>query len=105
MFAIGIIFHYPDQILRSPIFSWLTRHAMDRILFLMPITYAGTIFGLKTGFVSVAVSLAIMLPRVFLVSLNMLDALIETGAVIIIGILINILLERAGKGSGRANKG
>jgi len=105
MFAIGIIFHYPDQIFRAPIFSGLTRHAMDRILFLVPIIYAGAVFGLKTGLASIAVALAIMLPRVFVVSSYPLDALVETAVTVVIGLLVNIVLERSIKGPGKANKG
>ena len=96
MFAVGAIFHYPDQMLVSPILSWLglTRHAMDRILFLVPITYVGVIFGLKAGLASVATALVIMLPRVFLISLHPRDALLETCAVIIVAGLLNVWLER-----------
>ena len=92
MFVVGVIFHYPQWMLLPPVYPLLglTRHAMERILFLLPITYAGFIFGMRTGLVCVAVSLAIMLPRVFLVSLNQRDALLETSAVIIIGGLVNL---------------
>ena len=94
LFVIGIIFHYPEQILWSPFSSslGLTRHAMDRILFLLPISYTGVVFGLKIGLASVAVALCIMLPRVFLISLHPLDALLETGAIIVVGVLVNVWL-------------
>lgn len=101
MFVVCIIFHYPEQILLLPFFSslGLTRHAMDRILFLLPISYTGVMFGLKAGLASVTVALGIMLPRVFLISLHPLDALLETGAVIVVGVLVNVWLDRSrGKG-------
>lgn len=94
LFVICTICHYPEQILLAPFFSslGLTRHAMDRILFLLPISYTGVIFGLKGGLASVAVALCIMLPRVFLISLHPLDALLETCAVIVVGFLVNVWL-------------
>ncbi len=65
--------HYPQQILHisSPsVFSFmgLSRHAVERILLLVPVTYAGFVFGVRAGLVSLGAAAAIMLPRVFLVS-------------------------------------
>jgi len=98
MFAIGVILHYPQQILAtdSPsLFSFLglSRHALERVLFLLPITYAGFFFGVKAGLASVAMALLIMLPRVFLISLYPSDALFETGAIIVFGVLVNLGFE------------
>jgi len=98
MFAIGIALHYPQQILStsSPsLFSFLglTRHAVERIFLLLPISYAGFIFGMKAGLASLAVALIIMLPRIFLISEYLPDALLETGGVIIIGGLVNLWFE------------
>lgn len=95
MFVVGIIFHYPEQILSLPIFSAISRHAMDRILFLLPITCTGVVFGLKAGLASVVVAVAIMLPRVFLISLHPLDALLESCAVVVVGVLVNVWLDRS----------
>jgi len=95
MFAIGIILHYPQQILsiESPsLFSslGLTRYAVERIFLLVPIGYAGFFLGIKAGLASSAIALAIMLPRIFLISLYPEDALFETGGVILIGGLVNL---------------
>jgi two-component system sensor histidine kinase DegS len=95
MFVLGIVLHYPQQILgtdSSSLLSFLglTRHAMERVFFLLPVTYVGFIFGLKAGLASLAVALVIMLPRVFLVSASMPDALFETGGVVLIGVLVNL---------------
>jgi len=99
MFAVGVILHYPQQILNtdSPsLFSFLglTRHAMERIFLLLPITYAGFFLGMKGGLTSLAIALAVMLPRVFLISLYRADALFETGIIIVIGGLVNLWFER-----------
>ncbi|MFB0559292.1 MAG: GAF domain-containing protein [Dehalococcoidales bacterium] len=98
LFAIGIILHYPQQILStsSPslfLFLGLSRHAIERIFFLLPLTYVGFFFGLKAGLASLAVALGIMLPRVFLISLYSPDALLETSGIIIIGGLVNLGFE------------
>lgn len=95
MFAVLIVLHYPQQLLSlsSPsIFSFLglNRHAIERILFLLPVCYAGYFLGIRAGLVSLAAGAVIMLPRVFLISEYFPDALLETFAVIIMGALINL---------------
>src|SRR4030042_4034889 len=102
IFAIVTVLHYPPQILptSSPsVFSFLglSRHALGRILLLVPVSYAAFIFGTAAGFVSLAVASVIMLPRVFLVSEYFPDALLETIAVILIGVLINLWFDRSRK--------
>jgi len=99
MFALGVVLHYPQQILGTDSasllsFLGLTRHAVERVFFLLPITYVGFIFGLKAGLASLAVALAIMLPRAISVSTSPPDALFETGGIIVIGVLVNLWLER-----------
>ncbi len=95
LFALGLVLHYPQQILNIDStsllsFLGLTRHAAERVYLLLPITYAGYIFGLKAGLASLAVALAIMLPRAFLISEYLPDALFETAGVIIVGGIINL---------------
>ncbi len=95
MFAIGIVLHYPQQILStsSPsLFSFLglTRHAVERILLLFPIGYASFALGTTAGLISLVVASIIMLPRVFLVSQYFPDALLETIGIIIAGGLMNL---------------
>jgi two-component system sensor histidine kinase DegS len=98
MFALGIVLHYPQQILGTEsasllAFLGLTRHAVERVFFLLPITYVALIFGIKAGLASLAVAFVIMLPRVFWVSSSPADALFETVVVIVIGGLVNLWLE------------
>ena len=95
MFAILTVLQYPQQILAtsSPsMFSFLglSRHTLERILFLLPIGYATFVFGTRAGLISLAVATAIMLPRDFLFAGSRPDALLETAAVIIIGALMNL---------------
>jgi PAS domain S-box-containing protein len=104
MFVIGIIFHYPQQILgvESPSLLsslGLTRHAVERILFLIPVSYAGMFLGLRTGIASLVITLVIFLPRIFLISDYRFDALVESGVVVILGIMVNLWFEAKRKES------
>ena len=95
MFALGVVLHYPQQILGtdSPsllAFLGLTRHAVERVFLLLPVAYVSFIFGFKAGLASLAVALAIMLPRSILISTSPPDALFETGVIIIIGGIVNL---------------
>jgi len=95
LFAVGIILHYPQQILMtdSPsLFSFLglTRHAAERILLLVPVVYAIFAFGTRAGFISLAAATAIMVPRVFLISQYLPDSVLETIGVVFIGGLVNL---------------
>ncbi|HEY94038.1 MAG TPA: PAS domain S-box protein [Dehalococcoidia bacterium] len=63
----------------------LTRHAAERILFLIPIVWSGFLFGIKGTILSSTVALACMIPRAILISEYQADALFETAAVTIVG--------------------
>ncbi len=95
-FAIGIVLHYPQQILMtdspSLLFSGPTRHSVERILLLFPIIYASYAFGTMVGFISLVAAAAIMIPRVFLLSTYVPDVLIETVGIILIGAQVNLLI-------------
>jgi two-component system sensor histidine kinase DegS len=95
LFALGVILHYPQQILGTDSASLLsslglTRHAVERVFLLLPITYVGLVFGLKAGLASLGVALAIMLPRAILISSSPPDAIFESAGIIVIGGLVNI---------------
>lgn len=63
---------------------------MERVFLLLPITYAGFFLGVRWGLASLAVALAIMLPRAILISLYSPDALFEAGVITFIGGLVNL---------------
>lgn len=90
MFAAGTVLHYPALAPHLFPLLGLGRHAMERVAFLLPITYAGFVFGSRAGVVSAAAALGIMLPRVFLLSPSPRDALVETSVVVIVGVLVNL---------------
>jgi len=92
VFAVCTLLQYPQIITgnTSSLLSFLglSRHAVERILFLFPVGYAAFIFGTTVGIVSLAAAAVIMLPRVIFFSQYLPDALLETIGVILIGALI-----------------
>jgi len=95
LFAIGVILHYPEQLTpwsATTISSLLgtTRHTAERVFFLIPITYASFIFGLKGGIASLVAAGFIMLPRAIFISEVPADAILESIGVIIVGGVVNL---------------
>ena len=106
IFLICITFHYPQQVpfLKelglSSLFG-LSRHSIERIFFLFPIVYAGLVFGIRGGVVTLVAAFAAMLPRAIFVSAYPADALLETCTVIAAGGLANWWLEARRRETGR----
>jgi two-component system, NarL family, sensor histidine kinase DegS len=61
------------------------RHAVERIIFILPITSATFAFGQAGGIVTLILALVVMIPRIVFVSPYPADALLETLAVAIVG--------------------
>lgn len=99
VFVICIPMHYLEIWFFPSSFLGLSRHAIDRIIFLLLIVYAGIIFGMRGGIASLTAALTIMLPRAIFISPSPRDALLEVGGVTAVGILVNLWLdsERRGK--------
>ena len=95
----GVILHYSAQerLILPGLFPGsplsLSRHALERVLLLLPITYAAFMFRMVGGLVALLIALLIMLPRVFFVSPNPVDAFMETISVALVGGLICWLVE------------
>jgi len=97
LFTLCSIFHYVEQIgilgtMEPSAHFGLTRHALDRILFLLPIIYCVFVFGLTAGLVTSSAALVVMLPRAILISPVPADALLEIGGILAIGVLANLWL-------------
>ena len=71
----------------------LTRHVMERILFLLPVTYAAFVFGVRGGLITLAVAAVAMVPRIVLISTAPLDASLETASVIVVGGLVVLFFQ------------
>jgi len=96
--SICTVLHYPQEIpfindFEFTSFLGFNRHAIERIFFLVPITYSVFIFGIKGGIINLIIALIIMLPRALFISHYPKDALFETSLVVFIGFLINWLFE------------
>jgi len=106
IFLICITLHYPQQVpfLKelglSSLFG-LSRHSIERIFFLFPIAYAGLVFGIRGGVVTLLAAFATMLPRAIFVSAYSADALFETCTIIAAGGLANWWLEARRRETGR----
>lgn len=86
------VLHYVEQLgitgTVPPSFHFgLTRHTLDRILFLVPIVYSGFVFRLGGGLIACVVALFLMLPRALVISPSPADALLETTGIILVGVL------------------
>ncbi len=84
------ILHYTEQLGMGicPIcYLGFTRHTLARILFLVPIIYAGFSLRLWAGLATGFVALLIMLPRALFISPSLLDALLESVGILLTGIL------------------
>ena len=94
-FALCCVLHYAEQIgfmgTEEPSSHFgLTRHALDRILFLLPIIYSSFVFRLTGGLMTSFAALLAMLPRAIFISPAPADALLETGGIFVAGILVSM---------------
>lgn len=89
--GLGVL-HYIEEIgllgVSPSMHFGLERHAMDRILFLLPIVYTIIVFGVTAGLATSAVVLVLMLPRAIIWSPNPRDAFFEIGSVILIALVV-----------------
>ena len=90
MLVICTFFHYFSP--RLHLQSWeslpMTRQAVVRIIFLLPVSAAAFAFGRRGGLLTLVVATLIMLPRVFFVSPQLIDALFETTGIVVVGYII-----------------
>lgn len=66
----------------------LERHAFERILYLIPIIWAGFLFWWRGAVITSVAALACMLPRAIFISPYPVDALFESSAVFVVGNLV-----------------
>jgi PAS domain S-box-containing protein len=92
IFALCGLLHYVEQMgigeTATPSLHFgLTRHALDRVLFLVPIIYSAFVFGRTGGLVACFAAFLVMLPRAVFISPVPRDALLEVGVVLLVGAL------------------
>ncbi len=90
MVVAGAVLHYLDC-------GWLRlqegafqqpSYIMDRVLFMVPVAYAGFIFGPRGGFVTLVGVTLLMLPRALLISTNSTHACLEVLSTVLVSSLI-----------------
>ncbi|MBI4733462.1 MAG: GAF domain-containing protein [Rubrobacteridae bacterium] len=94
-----ITLHHYDNLTSFRLFSTpdlplgITRHTIDRILYLVPIILSSVAFGSRGGKITLALAFIVMLPRSIFISPSPVTAMWETLLVVLIGSLIPIGLE------------
>jgi len=82
--------HYltPQMRLFSPsLNAFLARHAVERIIFVLPVIVATYAFKWRAGGLTLGVAVLLMLPRAIWISPSPPDALIEIAAAALVGVL------------------
>lgn len=90
------LLHYltpQTRLLPPPVNVFLNRHAVERILFIIPIASATFAFGRRGGLSTLGLAVLIMLPRALWISPTPADALVETVAAAIVGYLVVWMIE------------
>lgn len=101
MLAVAALMHYGDMIPllstaadHSPV-GLTTRQSVERILILLPVTYATLAFGVRGGVLAMAIGFAILLPRAVMASDHIDHALPETGGVLVVaGLLVLVITQQ-----------
>ena len=87
-----------------PSLHWgLTRHSFDRLLLLIPIIYADWIFGFAAGLFTTLAAVLVSIPRTFFFSPATTDAILETTAMALVGVVICFLIWSKNKEKKRAD--
>jgi PAS domain S-box-containing protein len=92
LFAVVTLFLYRDIIwpggFRSDFFLFnLSRHTIERNLFLLIALYTGFVFGIVPTLIAIGASLVVMLPQALFYSVNRSDAILEVILVTIAGLV------------------
>lgn len=90
MVVVGGLLHYTNPLApyAADLPFQLARHNMNRVLFIVPVVYAGFIYGPRGGFITLATVTAVMLPRAIFVSSSPADSILEVGAIFVVSCLI-----------------
>ncbi len=103
LFVLITLPHYYQALGYPALFTYivpgigLTRHTLERILYLVPIVWAGFLFGFRGTIITSLAALVCMLPRAIFLSLSPTDAMAEAGAVLVTGSAISGLLAFSSK--------
>jgi len=94
LIGLALLHYLTPQVRPVPLTPFfMERHAVERIIFLLPIAAATFAFGQTGGVVTLILSILIMLPRAFFMSSYPGDALVETVAVGAVGYAMIWMIE------------
>jgi PAS domain S-box-containing protein len=104
--ACGTVLYYADRIplietAESSLGLDFARRSVHRILSILPVAYAAFVFGLRGGLLASFAIAALLLPRVFLISSEAQEALIEVAAFLFIGAFVSWLIDVQNKEKAR----
>jgi two-component system sensor histidine kinase DegS len=71
----------------------LTRQAIGRIIFILPVAGATFAFGQAGGLITLVIAVLLMLPRVFFISPYPMDAFVETMGIAVVSYLVIWMIE------------
>jgi len=96
--ACGTVFYYADSIpwietVESSLRLDFPRRSIHRILSILPVAYAAFVFGLRGGLLASLVIAVLLLPRVFLVSSEPNEDLVEVAAFVFIAAFVSWLID------------
>jgi PAS domain S-box-containing protein len=96
--ACGTLYYYADSIplietVESSLRLDFARHSVHRILSILPVAYAAFVFGLRGGLLASLVIAALLLPRVFPISSEAQEPIIEVAAFLFIGAFVSWLID------------
>jgi len=101
LLALAVLMHYGDMIPLvsaaaddSPV-GLSTRQSVERILILLPVTFAALVFGLRGGALTMAIGVAFLLPRAVMTSGHSDHALPEmAGVLVVAGLLVLVITQQ-----------
>ena len=96
LLATTAVFHYltpQTRLFPLAVKTFLTRHAVERIIFVLPVAVATAAFRQKGGIITLILVVLIMLPRAIWLSISPPDALVETAAAVVLGTLVIRMIE------------
>ena len=95
----GALLYYADQIpwlqnVIPQLTIQLARYSIYRILSIIPVAYAAFVFGLRGGVTTVILVSLALLPRALFYTEHLNEAVLETLAFFLIGLLVTWLIHR-----------
>ena len=90
------LLHYltpQTRLFLPPVDAFLSRHAVERIVFILPVAIATFAFRHRGGVLCLVLAVLIMLPRAIWISSYPADALVETVAAAVVGYLVIWMIE------------